>query len=550
MIKIINNKSFVFFAILIVLASCHRAVIRVDGIPRNTPKGQPLYIAGNFNNWDPGDEAYRMQLNADSTYTYKLPPGFGEVEYKITRGDWTRVETDICGYDINNRTLVLGEEDTTTITIASWNDLDPLNCPRLTLVLKNVPNSTPAGDTIRLAGNFNSWNPDQSAIMQKDSTGKYSITISRPPNVKEVEFKVTRGDLAKAEADEFGNILPNRTISFGKKDTIELSVEGWVDLPGAKGKLNRVEVICTRIPGNTPPGEPIILVSNMNGWDPDDRNFQLSLNSKGQYSFSIPRKNYTMEFKFTRGGWRTVETDPYGYDISNRVADLNQPDTIFIEIEGWKDIPASADKEVTIILSKVPVQTPPDDKIYLAGNFNGWSPGREKFRFQKTTDGKYILNIPRKNHNMEFKVTRGSWNTTEVDQYGSAIPNRNYLYKDYDTLNIEVVNWKDKPLLRRDRVTIVIEKLPENTPASGRIYIAGTFNDWDPSDREMMFIKPAIGKPYITLALNDRTVEYKITRGGWHTCEVDKEGWEIPNRELIPGFADTVFISVGRWQDR
>ena len=48
---------------LLLLVSCHQAVIKVESIPRNTPKGQPLYVAGNFNNWDPGDEAYQMTLN-------------------------------------------------------------------------------------------------------------------------------------------------------------------------------------------------------------------------------------------------------------------------------------------------------------------------------------------------------------------------------------------------------------------------------------------------------------------------------------------------------
>lgn len=541
---------FVFFSALLMLAACHRAVIKVEDIPDNTPKGQPLYVAGNFNNWDPGDEAYRMTLNSDSSYTFRLPPGFGSVEYKITRGDWTTVETDVCGYNIENRMLVLGEEDTTSIIIDSWHDLDPLNCPTLTLVLKKVPKNTPADEPICLAGNFNSWNPDPSTTLQKDSTGKYFITINRPTNIKDVEFKITRGDLSKSEADQFGNTRPNRMISFEGKDTIELEVEGWVDLPSPDAKSNVVEIICTRIPGNTPPGDRIILVSNLNNWNPNDKNYLLKKDSQGRYSFSIPKRDYIMEFKFTRGGWHSVETDPYGFDISNRVVDLKNTDTLFVKIAGWKDLPGPRDREVTIILQKVPAQTPPDDKIYLAGNFNNWNPGREKFRFQNYKDGQYILNIPRENHSMEFKVTRGNRNTFEVDNFGSDIPNRNYRYSEYDTLYIEVVNWKDKPIFKQDRVTIVVDKLPENTPPSSRLYITGTFNDWNPGDRDMVFKKLPNGKPYITLPLNEKYIEYKITRGGWNSCEVNQEGWEIPNRGLTLGFADTVYISIERWQDR
>ena len=545
---LLTYRILIFVSGLIVLSSCHRVVIRVDGIPANTPKGQPLYITGNFNNWDPGDESYQMNLNPDSSYTLRLPPGFGSVHYKITRGDWTRVETDVCGYEIENRVLVLGEEDTATINVASWNDLDPLNCPRLTLVLKDIPKNTPPDEPISLAGNFNSWNPDESAVLRKDSLGKYSITIPRPAKSKDLEFKITRGDLSTSESDEFGNVLPNRSASFGKKDTIELSVEGWVDLPVSEN--NNVQIIITKIPRNTPPGEDILLVSNLNNWDPYDRKFTMKKNSKGNLTFSMPKRNYNLEFKFTRGGWHTVETDPYGFDISNRELDLSQEDTAYIEVAGWKDLPASLDKNVTIILSDIPPQTPADDKLYLAGNFNGFDPNRARFRFEKNTSGQYVLNIPRENHNMEFKVTRGSWKTIEVDRYGSEMPNRDFLYREFDTIYIRVANWKDKPGFQSTRTTLVIDKLPENRPASFQLFIAGTFNDWDPGNKNYILKKLNNGKPFITLNLNDDYIEYKITRGDWNNCEVTTEGWEIPNRGLYLGFADTVYISVARWKDR
>lgn len=542
------NKIFIVFPVLLLLGSCHRAVIKVEGIPANTPKGQSLYVAGNFNNWDPGDQSYQMTLNRDSTYTYQLPPGFGSVEYKITRGDWTTVEVDICGYEIGNRVMVLGREDTTSIIIESWNDLDPLNCPRLTLVVKNVPPDTPDSDSLSLAGNFNSWNPDEYSVLRRDSTGKYSITIPRPPNVKDVEYKVTRGDLSNAESDEYGNVLPNRVATFGKKDTIELSVEGWVDKPVVKA--NRVWFICKKIPPNTPSRDDIILVSNLNNWDPGDRNFVLTRNNEGLYAFSMPRKKYNLEFKFTRGSWYSVETDPYGYDISNRIAELSGKDTVFLEIEGWKDMPFTFDSDVTIILSELPPQTPAEDKMYLAGNFNGFDPNRARFRFEKGLDGKYILNVPREHYNMEFKVTRGSWKSIEVDKYGSEMPNRNYLYKDFDTLYIPVANWKDKPLFHHEKTTIVIDQLPSKTPENASIYIAGTFNDWNPGNNNYIFRMNEDRKLFITLPISEEYVEYKITRGDWNKREVQDNGWDISNRGLNPGFADTVHISVARWLDR
>ncbi len=125
-------------AFIILFASCKRVEIRVEGIPPNTPKGQPIYITGNFNNWDPGEDKYQMQLHADSTYSVKLPPGFGAIEYKFTRGDWTTVEKDLCGYEIDNRLILLGENDTVTNKKERWNDHDPVNCQSINLFISEI----------------------------------------------------------------------------------------------------------------------------------------------------------------------------------------------------------------------------------------------------------------------------------------------------------------------------------------------------------------------------------------------------------------------------
>ena len=71
-----RHTFFLLIAALLILTSCQQVVVQVDDIPSNTPKDQPIYITGNFNNWDPGEERYRLELNADSSYTIQLPPGF------------------------------------------------------------------------------------------------------------------------------------------------------------------------------------------------------------------------------------------------------------------------------------------------------------------------------------------------------------------------------------------------------------------------------------------------------------------------------------------
>lgn len=545
-----NIKTYglpVLIALVVSLGACKKVVVTVDSIPQNTPKGQPIYITGNFNNWDPGDERFRMELDADSVYSISLPPGFGTIEYKFTRGDWTTVEKDICGYEIDNRRIIIDETDTSFNTIASWNDLAPLNCPRLTLLVKNLPRETRRGDGIAIAGNFNSWSIDSSSFLKRDSSGYYSITIDRPTDLGEIEFKMTRGDLSSVEADEFGNMIPNRILRFGVQDTVEIKIEGWIDRAGKMG--NRIILLIDKLPGNSPGSTDVYLASSLNGWMPGDKNYLFQLNKDGQLFFPLPRKKKPIEFKLTRGNWYTVEVDRYGYDISNRVIYPGSADTVHITIADWKDRSQIRDYDITLLIDQLPPTTPDGERFYAAGNFNGWNPGKAKYSFHEGPGGMPMLNLPRDKGFLEFKITRGSWSNVEIDEFGSDIPNRVYRYGDFDTIYIAVVNWKDLPRADLDDVTLVIDALPENTPSHDKIYLAPSFNGWNPGDPEQVFGYLPDTRPFINVNRKGSQFEYKITRGDWSKAEVDSNGNQIANRSLAFGFADTVYIRVEKWND-
>ena len=535
---------------ILLFASCERVVVMVDSIPPNTPHNQPIYITGNFNNWDPGEEKYRMQRQKDSTYIIKLPPGFGSVQYKFTRGDWTTVEKDLCGYEMANHSLILGEVDTVVNAIESWNDLNPVNCPRITFVLSKIPENTPEEDKIAVAGNFNSWDPDESAVLKIDSSGKYSVTIKRPPNIDELEFKLTRGDLSSAESDEFGNIIPSRVVKFGVTDTLEVNIDGWIDRKDKKGGSSRVVLILGKLPGSTPKNDNFYFVSSLNNWTAGDRNYIFQKNKNGDYFFPIPRKRKILEFKITRGDWSNVEVDKFGFDMPNRICDLAEVDTVYINVQGWKDKTPMNDHEVTIVLTALPETTPEDDDIYITGNFNGWDQRKQKHKFRYNDEGDYFVNLPRQRDLLEFKILRGSWSTIEVDQYGSEVANHKVFYKDIDTLYYEVVNWKDMPIKEIEELTIVINSLPKNTPQLEDIYLAPEFNGWNPGSKSMIFQKLPNGKPYLTIEKQHGTnFKYKITRGNWAKVEVDEFGNETSDRVLNYGFADTIYIDVIKWRD-
>ncbi|HEY4768225.1 MAG TPA: CBM20 domain-containing protein, partial [Candidatus Limnocylindria bacterium] len=93
----------------------------------NTPPGDTLYIAGDFQGWDPGG----TPMTRVDALTWEITLTFTEnaaPQYKFTRGSWDAVEKDDgCG-EIPNRTftVVFGTDGTGTLDleVAKWRDID------------------------------------------------------------------------------------------------------------------------------------------------------------------------------------------------------------------------------------------------------------------------------------------------------------------------------------------------------------------------------------------------------------------------------------------
>jgi len=538
-----------FFLGLLVFSSCKEVVIKVDSIPENTPVGQSIYIAGNFNNWDPGDDYFIMQMSADSNYYYTLPPGFGPVYLKFTRGDWKTVEKNICGEEIRNRSFETALNDTVVYQIESWGDLDPLNCPKLTLKVTNLPKNTPPEDVIAIAGSYNSWNPDDASVFNKTDNGDLILTMQRPPGVKKIAYKITRGDISNCESDSYGNDIPNRELVFGSLDTVEIDIEGWTDIRSNISKSNNVVILIDDLPANANYRNGLYLACNLNSWSPGNRKYKFNQNAEGNWYYELPRRDMILEFKVTRGDWSSVETDRGGNDIMNRSIDLATEDTAYVRIRSWKDIYVTHDNDITIILEKIPVSTPENAKIYISGEFSGWDAGKLRYRFRQNDKGQYYINMPREKRILEFKITRGSWSSADVGHLGIGNPMYKYNYDDYDTIYITVENWSDKPIMKLDSVTIMIDSFPDYTSTNDILYLASNFNDWNPGDDNFIFKKLTNGKYAITIPVKEQFLEYKITRGDWRSVEVDKEFQDINDRQLVIGFTDTININVRNWLD-
>ena len=93
--------------------------------------------------------------------------------------------------------------------------------------------------------------------------------------------------------------------------------------------------------------------------------------------------------------------------------------------------------------------------------------------------------------------------------------------------------------------------LPDTTPEGDDIYIAGSFNGWDPAGTLM--VRYSLSAT-VTLSLYEGAqIEYKYTRGSWTYVEKGASCEEVDNRTLtiIYGLDGTMVVDdvVLNWRN-
>jgi hypothetical protein len=91
--------------------------------------------------------------------------------------------------------------------------------------------------------------------------------------------------------------------------------------------------------------------------------------------------------------------------------------------------------------------------------------------------------------------------------------------------------------------TIVVTRAPSNTKT---IYVAGTFNQWNPRAEEFQLKKTA-GRYTINIVAEGE-IGFKFTQGSWAKVETNNDGSFRPNRVFKPGKPnDTIYVSIEAW---
>lgn len=124
-----NFQNFTFlFAFLFTINLSAQLTLKVVQIPINSPADFDIYVAGNFQGWNPGDPSYQFTDNGDGTFEIIINPNPGTLEFKFTRGSWATVEGNANGGFLPNRTLNYdGSPTEEMFEILSWEDVGGTN---------------------------------------------------------------------------------------------------------------------------------------------------------------------------------------------------------------------------------------------------------------------------------------------------------------------------------------------------------------------------------------------------------------------------------------
>ncbi len=123
----------IFFFSLILFTSQAQYTVRLVVTDIATRKYDDVYVTGNFNNWNPKDENYKLKPfggNRKSLVIKDIAPG--TYAFKFTRGSLDKIETTADGRDINDRVLEVNGDISLDFTIPGWKDEYPETPKRYT----------------------------------------------------------------------------------------------------------------------------------------------------------------------------------------------------------------------------------------------------------------------------------------------------------------------------------------------------------------------------------------------------------------------------------
>lgn len=96
---------------------------------------------------------------------------------------------------------------------------------------------------------------------------------------------------------------------------------------------------------------------------------------------------------------------------------------------------------------------------------------------------------------------------------------------------------------------LTVIRVPPGTPPADTLFVAGSFNAWNPHNPAYALTKTADGRYQISLPASLGAIEYKFTRGSWAKAEAGTNQQPLANRRADLSQAAALVLEVLAWSE-
>lgn len=196
--------------------------------------------------------------------------------------------------------------------------------------------------------------------------------------------------------------------------------------------------------------------------------------------------------------------------------------------------------QVIFIIDSLPANHNSENDIFISGDFEGWSGGKEDFKLTKNNSN-YIITIPKIKETISFKFTLGSWNSVECQLNNSPLENRIYNFKNVqDTVGVKINNWTTN------------SSVIKQSTASKNVHVFSENFKMPQLNRERkisVYLPPsyeASNKSYPVLYMHDGQNVFDLARSYAGEWEVD----ETLNRLSIEKDFNIIVVAIDNGNDK
>ncbi|NLR92035.1 carbohydrate-binding module family 20 domain-containing protein [Flammeovirga agarivorans] len=481
--------------------------------------GKDVYIAGGFSGWG----LQQMTANESNTNIYEITIDVaeGNHDYKFVIGNW-ELEEDMTGNgcsDNNNRKLSINSTDAVILPTETFNICSTPKYVKVTFSV-DMSNETVGDDGVFMTGLYGSWNHNDLELVDDDNDQIYTreqyleIGSEHSYNFINGNWEDARENCSEGKNRKlkiYNDDISVPTATFGACDD-QVMVTFSVD-------MSEEEV-----------GDDGVYMTGLNNsWNHNEiKLYDLDEDNVWETQVALD-KNSTHSYNFINGNWEDArDICPEG---KNRTVEVLEDHLVVPTVAFGK-----CNEELVYISTTFQVDMSSeelvDEKVFIVELNGKWEPKDWIEMSDENEDGIYTATVNLLPGDQFYRFNNGSnWNDEDLsgeECAGEGVKNR-YVEivndgSETPTMTIPIVAFNSCTSTPKEKVqkevTFKVDA-SEFEDLSKGMYIAASWNSWEPENFTMMSDEDEDGIWEVTVTLEGNTThEYKFTLGDdWSDIE-------------------------------